>query len=58
MANRDNPYSSRLFVHLGIGLAALACFCCVPHYAHPFVERKSREDAEATRAGKSRSREA
>jgi hypothetical protein len=57
MANRDNnSLSSRLLVHLGIALGALACFCCVPHASAPFIDKKSREEAEALRSGKSRSR--
>jgi hypothetical protein len=40
------PYSSRLIVHIIIGLGALACFCCVPHYTHPYVGKKEREENE------------
>ncbi|GAB7330476.1 hypothetical protein MBLNU13_g02085t1 [Cladosporium sp. NU13] len=52
MANRKQPYSSRLFVYLLIGFGALGAFCCVPQYTEPYVEKKSRKEAAAIRAGK------
>jgi hypothetical protein len=58
MANRKQPYSSRLFVYLCIGFGALAAWCCVPQYTEPYVEKKSREEAAAIRAGKRRANRA
>lgn len=52
MANRKQPYSSRLFVYLCIGFGTLAAWCCVPQYTEPYVEKKSRDEAAAIRAGK------
>ena len=51
MANRNRPYSSRLFVYLLIGFGALGAFCCVPQYTEPYVEKKLRKEAAETRAG-------
>jgi hypothetical protein len=56
MANREYPHSSRLFFHIGLALSALACFCCVPYYSAPYIEKQSREQAENAKAGKPRAR--
>jgi hypothetical protein len=49
-----NPYSSRLIVHIIIGLGALACFCCVPHYTHPYVTKEARAEKKERRASRGR----
>jgi hypothetical protein len=41
-----NPYSSRLIVHILIGLGAFAACCCLPHYTYPYVGKKEREENE------------
>jgi hypothetical protein len=54
MAKRTQTYSSRLFVYLCIGIGAFAACCCLPNYTEPYVEKKSREEAAAIRAGERR----
>lgn len=54
MASRTYPHSSRLLVHIAIGLGALFCFCFVPKTSHPFIDKKSRDEVEAIKAGKRR----
>lgn len=49
-----NPYSSRLIVHILIGLGALACFCCVPNYTHPYVGKKARAENNERRASRAK----
>ena len=50
MANRTQPFSSRLFVYLCIGFGALAAWCCVPQYTDPYVEKELRpKPASATK---------
>lgn len=50
MANRKQPYSSRLFVYLLIGFGALGAFCCVPQYTEPYVEKELRQEAAPTKS--------
>lgn len=57
MASQNYPYSSRLLVHIAIGLGALFCFCFVPKTSHPFTDKESRDEVEAIKAGKRRQRE-
>lgn len=55
-SNRTSPLSSRLLVHIVIGISALACFCCAPHYTHPYVGKKQRKETEERLKGTKRSK--
>jgi hypothetical protein len=49
-----NPYSSRLIVHILIGLGALVCFCFVPKYTYPHVGKEARAEKRERRASRAR----
>jgi len=54
MANRTQPFSSRLFVYLCIGFGTLAAWCCVPQYTEPYVEKELRPKPAAATKDKKR----